>query len=146
MTIEPIRVEQARTIRREVLKPGLPDRESVYPGDDSPDTIHLGAFESGRLVGIATLLRDPCPVDGGGADWRLRGMATLAAARRRGIGGHLLESGAERAQRAGALRIWCNGRTPARQFYERHEFRAVGNEFEIPFTGPHYLFVRDLQP
>jgi len=144
MTIAPISVEQARSIRRLVLKPGLPDAESVYAGDDSPDTIHLGAFESGRLLGIATFLHDRCPVEGRAGDWRLRGMATLAAVRGRGIGGELLESGVERAAHAGAARIWCNGRITARPFYERHQFRAVGEEFEIPFTGPHYLFVRDL--
>lgn len=144
MTIEPISVEQARTIRRAVLKPGLPGGESVYPGDDAPETIHLGAFESGRLLGIATLLHDRCPVEGRTGDWRLRGMATLAEVRGRGIGGDLLENGVERAACAGAARIWCNGRTRARPFYERHQFRAVGGEFEIPFTGPHYLFVRDL--
>lgn len=144
MTIRPITVEQARTLRREVLKPGLSESEVQYARDDDPNSFHLGAFEAGRLIGIATFLPDPCPMAPGVQDWRLRGMATIAAVRRRGVGGELLECGVDRVQQAGAARVWCNGRTGARRFYERHQFCAVGEEFQIPHTGPHYLFVRDL--
>lgn len=146
MTIRSITVEQARILRREVLKPGLPESEVRYPGDDDANSFHLGAFEAERLIGIATFLRDPCPAAPGVHDWRLRGMATIAAVRGQGIGGELLERGVGRAHETGALRVWCNGRTGARQFYERHQFRALGAEFQIPHSGPHYLFVRDLAP
>lgn len=145
MTIRPITVEETRPIRREVLKPGLPESELLYAGDDHPAAFHLGAFEQDELIGIVTLVPDPYPVEGSALDWRLRGMATIAAVRGRGIGGELLERGVERAREAGAARVWCNGRTRARQFYEQHQFRAVGGEFEIPYTGPHYLFVLDLE-
>lgn len=144
MTIRSITVEQARILRREVLKPGLPESEVHYAQDDDPNSFHLGAFEAGRLIGIATFLPDPCPTAPGVQDWRLRGMATIAAVRRRGVGGELLERGVDRVQQAGAARVWCNGRTAARRFYERHEFCAVGEEFQIPHTGAHYVFVRDL--
>jgi predicted GNAT family N-acyltransferase len=37
--------------------------------------------------------------------------------------------------------VWCNARTPARGFYERAGFAAVGEEFALPDIGPHFLMV-----
>lgn len=139
-----ITAADTRPIREVVLRPGLPASESIYPGDDAPSTIHLGVFEEGTLLGVATFMLDPCPTSGGESDWRLRGMATLARARNRGLGGRLLADGIERVRVAGGRLVWCNGRVTARAFYERHDFRAVGEAFESPHSGWHFLFVRDL--
>ncbi|MEP7188433.1 MAG: GNAT family N-acetyltransferase [Roseiflexaceae bacterium] len=141
MHIRTIAVDQARILRRTVLRPNLPPEESVFPGDDEPASLHLGAFESAELVGIATLIQDACPVDGRADDWRLRGMATLQKVRNRGIGGLLLSRCIAHVRDVGGRCIWCNGRSSARRFYERHGLRSVGEEFLSPYTGPHYLFV-----
>ncbi|MCW3019870.1 MAG: family N-acetyltransferase, partial [Solirubrobacterales bacterium] len=45
---------------------------------------------------------------------------------------------------AGAQRIWCNARTPARRFYERAGFGVISEEFELPMIGPH--LVMELRP
>ncbi|MEQ1898473.1 MAG: hypothetical protein ABL971_13920 [Vicinamibacterales bacterium] len=45
-----------------------------------------------------------------------------------------------RARRATML--WCNGRTPALGFYTRLGFTAVGEEFVVPHSGPHYVMTR----
>jgi GNAT superfamily N-acetyltransferase len=144
MIIRPITADEARILRRAVLRPNLPPEESIFPGDDNPTSLHLGAFEGAELVGIATLIHDPCPIDGRAGDWRLRGMATIERVRSRGIGGMLLSRCIDYARAAGGYRFWCNGRTTARRFYERHGLRAVGEEFMTPHTGPHYLFVLEL--
>ncbi len=144
METQRISAEATRPIRREVLKPGLPESAVHLPGDDDPSTMHLGAFVDEALVGIATFFPDPAPVDGSDTDWRLRGMATLEHVRNQGVGGRLLEEGVARVQAAGATRLWCNGRTRARAFYERHGFVVVGDEFEIPHSGPHFVFIRRL--
>jgi GNAT superfamily N-acetyltransferase len=72
-------------------------------------------------------------------------MATLEHVRGRGIGGLLLARGIREALDRKGILLWCNGRVSARQFYERHGMRAVGDEFESPNTGPHYLFTLDLR-
>ena len=48
----------------------------------------------------------------------------------------------EHAESHGALRLWCNARTPARSFYERAGFRVVSDEFELPGIGPHVVMER----
>jgi GNAT superfamily N-acetyltransferase len=144
MEIRRIAVGEARVLRRAVLRPHLPPEDSIFAGDDEPTTLHLGAFDGDELVGIATFIQDACPVDGRDDDWRLRGIATVQRVRNRGIGGGLLSHGITLVRAAGGRRVWCNGRTSARHFYERHGLRAVGEEFVSPQTGPQYLFVREL--
>jgi GNAT superfamily N-acetyltransferase len=145
MHIRPIAVEEARILRHTVLRPNLSPEESVFPGDDEPTSLHLGAFERDELVGIATLIQAACPVDGRADDWRLRGMATVQQVRNRGIGGMLLSRCVAHVRAVGGDRVWCNGRSSARRFYERHGLKAVGEEFLSPHTGPHYLFVLELR-
>lgn len=139
--IRSISLADARAIRREVLKPERPVSEVAYPGDESELAEHLGVFEGEKLVGVATFLPEACPEQEAGGAWRLRGMATVQSAQGRGVGGQLLQHGIERVSRRGAAVLWCYGRTSARRFYERHGFRASGDEFALPHTGPHYLFI-----
>jgi GNAT superfamily N-acetyltransferase len=142
VNIRNIPLSQARRIRLEVLRPGRPASEVAYPGDESDLAEHLGAFEGGQLVAIATFVPEACPGEYGVDAWHLRGMATVPAAQGRGVGSQLLSNGVARVLQRGAALIWCHGRTSARAFYERHAFRAIGDEFLIPHTGPHFLFIR----
>jgi GNAT superfamily N-acetyltransferase len=144
MDIRTIAVEEARVLRHAVLRPNLPPEESAFPGDENPTSIHFGAFKNDELVGIATLIQDACPVAGRDDDWRLRGMATVQQVRNRGIGSLLLSACIARVREVGGSRLWCNGRSSARRFYERHGLKTVGEEFMSPHTGPHYLFVLEL--
>ena len=141
MEIRSVSVAEARSIRREVLRPGRPESEVTYPHDDSVSAIHLGVFEGNGLIGAATFLPEECAGHKGAIAWRLRGMAVVESARARGLGSELLSHGINRASHSGVDIVWCNGRVPARSFYERHGFSAIGEEFFIPVTGPHYLFI-----
>lgn len=145
LEIRPADPADVREIRHLVLRPHQRPDELVYPGDDAPDALHLGAFEDGRLVGIATIARDPPPGTSDGAAWRVRGMATMPKVRGRGIGGELLDACVEHARVRGGTLVWCNGRVPARSFYERHGFEVVRGPFEIPDTGPHVELHRPLR-
>ncbi len=146
MTVEtrPAALDAVRELRHLLLRPHQPPEELVYPGDDAPDTLHLGAFEGDRLVGIASICREAPP----GADepdaWRIRGMATVPELRGAGVGGRLLEECVAHARSRGAVMVWCNGRVGAVAFYERHGFEAVRGPFDVPPIGPHHEMRRRL--
>mgnify|MGYP003407697792 CR=1 FL=1 len=130
-------------LRRAVLRPGLPAQASVYPEEDHPEVFHLAArdLHAGTVIGCATFF--PQALDGQ-PGWRFRGMATAAEQRGRGIGSAVLARGiAEVAGRGGRL-VWCNGRTNAAGFYQRHGFSKHGEEFDVPPLGPHFVFVRHI--
>jgi GNAT superfamily N-acetyltransferase len=147
-TIRVITPAEAFLMRRYLLRPMLPAHRSRYAGDDHPAAIHLGAFADlgGRaeLVGIVSLLPHTQEGDIDTRVYQLQGMVTLPAVRNQGVGAQLAKHGIALLRERAADQVWCNGRTPAASFYERLGFRAVGEEFITPGTGPHYRFVRDL--
>jgi GNAT superfamily N-acetyltransferase len=142
--IRPAGLADVRELRHRVLRPHQRPEELVYEADDAPDSLHLGAFEDGALVAIASITREPPPGSTDPASWRVRGMATLPEARGRGIGSELLRRCVEHARRHGGATVWCNGRIGARAFYERHGFTVTRGPFDIPGIGAHVELRRDL--
>jgi len=145
MEIRPITATEARTVRLPVLRAGLPPESAILDHDDDPGTRHFGAFEGPRLVGVATFFAEPCPVRPGPRAWRLRGMATLADRQGHGAGSRLVAKGVETAKAADAALMWCNARVSARGFYEKLGFAAIGDEFDLPVAGPHFVMIKDLR-
>jgi len=141
MEIRPITSTEARAVRLPVLRAGLPAETAILDHDDDPSTRHFGAFVDERLVGVATFFADPCPVRPGQRAWRLRGMATLAEMQGRGAGRALVAMGIGIAKADRAALMWCNARVTARGFYEKLGFAAVGDEFELPNSGRHYVMI-----
>jgi predicted GNAT family N-acyltransferase len=136
--VAPVPLDAVRELRHLVLRPHQPAAELTYAHDEDPDALHLGAVdEGGAVVAVASVTREPPPGSDDTAAWRLRGMATLTAERGRGIGGRLLESCLDHARERGGTSVWCNARTGALAFYERHGFVAVGEPFDLPDLGPH---------
>lgn len=147
--VEPVTAAAVRPMRSSVLRPGQPPSSLVYPGDDAPLAFHAGAFVDGEIQGIATVYPEAPPEAhrGGipeeayapGASFRLRGMATSPAARGTGLGRELLLACFDHIRASGARCLWCNARSGAVGFYERLGLQTVGDEFDIPTIGPHYV-------
>ncbi|HZN55979.1 MAG TPA: hypothetical protein VFB67_11745 [Candidatus Polarisedimenticolaceae bacterium] len=68
--VRPITAVEARTVRHPVLREGLAAKAAILDRDDDPDTSHLGAYASERLVGVATFFPDPCSLRPGRRVWR----------------------------------------------------------------------------
>lgn len=142
MRLTPIVAAATRPVRRAILRPTQAEHELVYPGDDAPDTLHAGAFEEERLVGIASIYREARAGSNDAGAWRLRGMATLPDVRGRGYGAALLRLCIEYAAARGGRVAWCNARTSAAGFYEALGFVREGEAFELPGIGPHFVMSR----
>jgi predicted GNAT family N-acyltransferase len=140
--IRPIPAADGRPLRHSVLRPGQPFEDTFYAGDDDADTVHLGAFDDARLVGVVSLYREPRP-GGPGSGWRLRGMATEPDVRGAGFGAALLAGCVDHVAAAGGGgELWCNARASAIGFYRRGGFEVVGGEFDVAGIGPHVVMVR----
>jgi len=138
-----------------VLRPGRPEAECEFEGDDDELTFHAGAVLDGRVVSIASLYVEARPDDaaGGaaagpdhaaGTAWRLRGMATEPDLQGCGAGRVALDACEAFAREHGATLLWCNARTPAVGFYERMGWQVLGTEFDIPTVGPHLVMEKPL--
>ena len=150
MDIREISATETRPLRGEVLRPGQPAENLVYPGDDAPGSFHAGAFLDGTLVGIASVFPEPMPlvpdadIDPNNA-FRLRGMATRADLQGRGIGRATLQRCIEHVRASGADLLWCNARTSALGFYAPFGFAPIGDAFEIEDIGPHVVMWADVR-
>ena len=132
-------------LRHAVLRAGLPRETAIFSGDDAPQTVHVVALDNDDIVGCATMI--PSAWEGQKA-WQLRGMAVAPQLQRSGVGGLMLKELQRIAQHAaGDVRLmWCNARTPAVPFYERHGWTIVSDEFVIQTAGPHYKMTLKLPP
>jgi ribosomal protein S18 acetylase RimI-like enzyme len=130
-------LERTRALRREILRPH--ETLEQLAAHEPADAFAVGAFEAGELVAVGFVAPDGEP----GA-WRIRGMATVPAARGRGAGTAVLDALIAHATTQGASRIWCNARLPAQSLYERAGLRVVSERFELPAIGPHYVMERRL--
>jgi GNAT superfamily N-acetyltransferase len=134
-----ITAAEARPLRQRILRPHQRVEDVGFPHDEDDDTVHLGAFVDGTLVGIATVHREPFPGTKDARAWRLRGMATEPEVRGQGCGSKLVAGCVEHAKQHGASRFWCTARESAKRFYDVLGFATLGDKFEIPDVGPHYV-------
>ena len=139
--MDPLEVRRATldeivSLRADVLRAERPPETALLPGDESGRGTHWGAWIGDRLVACASLY--PAERDGRPST-QLRGAATAAEHRNKGVGGALLDAaiGAWLLDPAAARPLWCNARIRAVPFYERHGFVALGEAFEIRDIGLH---------
>jgi GNAT superfamily N-acetyltransferase len=137
--IQEVQVEQVppgmtAALRRRVLRPHQTVAQLI--AETTPGTIAFAAFSGGAVVGSALLSEEPLP-DLDRAGWRLRGMATAPEVQGNGVGGAVLDAAIDYVRTAGGNVLWCNARTPARRFYERHGFQTIGDPWTDPAIGPH---------
>jgi GNAT superfamily N-acetyltransferase len=154
LAVKLVPLDDTFALRKAVLRPWLTLEESRATWADTPEHFQVGALRDGEVVGTAGFLIDVQSdyLDAfGPLQWRLRGMASAPDCRGQGIGGRVLSFGiaeiARRLAAAGqpAAALWCNGRTGAQRFYERHGFAPIGTLFDTPGTGPHYVFWRRIE-
>lgn len=149
----PVSSDVVLPLRTRVLRPDWPaDRLATYPEDDQSGTVHLAAEQDGEIVGVGTVYDEAPPEEhrgaipddafAPGASWRLRGMATSDGVRGRGFGAAVLEACYQSVRDGGGAYLWCNARLVAVPFYERMGMAAVGDEFDMPGIGPHYVMWR----
>lgn len=129
-------------LRWDVLRPGRPREAAQFPGDEAPETIHVGAFVNGRNIACATATRVAWQ---GKPAWQLRGMGVADDWQKRGVGQKLLRELEELVRQASDVRtLWCNARQEAVGFYEKLGWRIASEMFHIEDVGPHYKMLHEL--
>jgi predicted GNAT family N-acyltransferase len=151
LVVKQITASDTHNLRLKVLRPDHPMIYSHFEGDDGPEAGHFGVYEGDRLLSVGTVVPEPCKDPNADAmmmvpgAWRLRGMATEPDARSKGCGTLVLEACLKHVKKHGGTVLWCNARTGAMKFYERHKFVALSDEYVMPGIGPHYLMKRELK-
>jgi GNAT superfamily N-acetyltransferase len=148
LRVETVPAKLTYALRQRVLRPHQRVDEVATPGEAGPDVTHIAALTpDGEVVGTAVLIREPFRLmPNRDPAWRLRGMATDPARQGHGIGGRVLRHAIGCVSLRGGGLLWCQARVPARRFYERAGFAAVGDEWVELDLGPHVAMWRDVVP
>jgi GNAT superfamily N-acetyltransferase len=130
-------------VRWNVLRPGRSIEAAQFPGDDAPETIHVGAFvDDGRNIACASATRTTWQER---PAWQLRGMGVVADWQGRGVGQRVLAEIERLVRQASDVRqIWCNAREEAVKFYEKQGWVVASEPFHIEDVGPHYKMTKTL--
>jgi|GEM_PF-1069004 len=144
IVIEQARLEDVIDIRHQVLREGQPRSSCYYPEDSYKNTLHFTASKQGKIIGSASVYKESHPDFSLRQSWRIRGMAVLPVLQGEGIGRLLLESCINHAIKMKGDVIWCNARNNAVKFYKQSGFKIIGDEFELPDIGPHFLLAKNL--
>ncbi len=142
--IEFVKTEAVLPLRSAVLRNGNPLQECIFAGDGEAETFHLADVEKGQIICVATFHFCRHPKYNGNA-YQLRGMATTAGHRGKGVGNRLLNFGIVYLRGKHIDYVWCNARKAAYSFYLSQGFEFISEESEVEGIGPHktmYLKLR----
>ena len=113
-------------LRESILRPNQPIENWTFEQDDDPLTLHLAMRDGDDIIAVVSILpetHEECP----NHPWRLRGMAVQEDLQGQGIGEELLQ--AVLANLDGG--VWCTARKHVQEFYLKHGFQRVGDEFTM---------------
>lgn len=132
-------------VRLPVLRPGKPIEECAFQGDNDPSTLHLGAYLSSHLIGVASFMQNKNDLFKAPIQYQLRGMAILPDFQQQNIGTELLLAGETILKRDfGATFLWFNARESAVGFYKKFGYSTKGEPFMIPNVCRHIMMYKNL--
>lgn len=133
--------EDVIDIRHAVLRIGYPRETAYFDKDNLAATFHVGGFLDGKHVGVATFQREDYL---GTEGYRLRGMGVLPEAQSNGVGAEMLKFGENTLLEMGVNFCWCHARIGAIYFYAHNRWERIGDIFEVPDVGLHYIMLKHL--
>lgn len=132
-----ITAKECVPLRQEVLHPGRPVEESIYPHDEDERSTHYGICQRGKTLGVISMLHEPRG-EIGEEMWRLRGMAVLPDQQRKGYGSMLMKTIQAIVGKRGSG-LWAPVRTDVVDYCQGHGFVEQGDAFDLEGLGPHVL-------
>ena len=144
MEIKKITAFETIMVRHPVLRPGRPIESCHFDGDDLATTSHFGLFFEGHLVGIISSFEAKNNLFSEENQFQIRGMAVLEQFQKKGFGEALLNYCENEIRMTNGDLIWFNARETALGFYKKSKYEIIGDPFEIPDVGPHYVLFKKL--
>jgi len=126
-------------VRQPVLRPGKPIESCIFEGDDLETTTHLGLYNNSKLAGIVSIFASCHKLFPQIGQFQLRGMAVLDEFQKKGYGERLVSEAEICIREQNGSLIWFNAREAAVDFYKKMGYEIVGDAFDIPTIGIHFV-------
>ena len=137
-----VNLQDISKLRRESLYQDLPKRLSTYNEDHYKNTEHFALFIDKQIVSGLTIVRRKNNKETLDSFVQLRGMFTISKEYGKGYGSILINMLVKNLEKKKIKFIWCNSRIKAVNFYEKNNFKKVGNKFDIKLIGQHIKLIR----
>ena len=140
--ISEIEVTLTYPLRHKLLRKGKPLKSCYIEGDKNLETIHIGAYISKELIGIASAYLSSCSQYFDKKGVQLRAIAVVPKFQRQGIATKLINHILEKIKfQINPDYIWLNSRISANQLYLSYGFIPIGKPFNIESIGMHQRFI-----
>lgn len=136
--------EMTYDIRHNVLRPHQAIEDCKYETDNEEGAFHVGAFNQGMIISVASFCLEKHPDFPVENQYRLRAMATLEDFRNLGAGRLLVNFAENVIKQQGIYFLWCKGRTTVQEYYYKLGFKMHGEVFDYPPIGPHIIMYKEL--
>ena len=141
--IKEILAKQTYELRNPLLRKEQPYDSCHLENDNHHQTIHLGAFNSSRLVGVLSAMPNCCPDYKDQTAFQLRAMAVHPEFQRRKIASQLIQHILLKLKEDSTIQnVWLNARVNANTLYLNNGFQVLGTPFEIKPIGVHQRFIK----
>ena len=143
-TIQKITSPETFAVRHPVLRKGKPIESCHFDGDDLASTLHFGLFENESLEGVISLFESKNSLFEAENQIQIRGMAVLEHHQGKGFGRKLITYCEDFLHQKKDLLVWFNARQNAIGFYQKLGYEIIGDSFEIPEVGTHFVMWKRL--
>ncbi len=140
--ILPIHYQETYLIRQQVLRKEKPIETCYFNGDAKNSTAHFGLFQEKQLIGVVSVFNTPSPHFKEQSQFQVRGMAVLDGFQRQGFGNQLILHAENYCKEQKGTLIWFNAREKAVPFYKKKDYQILGDAFEIPEVGIHFVMYK----
>lgn len=134
--------QETYAIRQEILRKNIP-LPFEFNGDFDETTFHLGVFKEDKLIAVSSYMKSSCKSLMGN-QYQLRGMATLKEFQGFGAGKLMIKEAFSILATLKIDFLWCNARIIAVKFYEKQGFEVIGESFDIPYVGEHFVMFKKI--
>lgn len=143
--IRNISAQETFLVRHPVLRNGKPLASCHFEGDDLPTTQHFGLYENDKIEGVISLFENNNLLFEAKHQSQIRGMAVLEKNQGKGFGRLLVDHSEKALMHQNITLIWFNAREKAVGFYQKMGYEIIGNSFDIPDVGIHYIMWKKLR-
>lgn len=142
--IKEIAFQDTFSVRHTVLREGKPIESCFFDGDDFEMTKHFGLYVNKKIMGVVSVYLNKNTIFNSSKQFQIRGMAVLKDVQNSGFGKQLVKHCESYVLEQNGALIWFNARINAVPFYEKLDYKTLGNPFEIQDIGLHYLMYKKI--
>jgi predicted GNAT family N-acyltransferase len=139
-----IKALETYSVRYTLLREGKPMESCDFEGDLLQSTIHIWLYNNAALIGVTSLFKTKNPELKSDNQIQIRGMAVLIYHQNRGYGLQLIIETEVIANNNNCKLLWFNARKKAVGFYEKMNYKIIGEPFNVGDIGTHFVMYKKL--